>query len=96
MGTPLIRDTDGRGAARLRATSSRTTGRAALWQAQPVGTVDEVVAYLCAVRASRAIATSSFGFPSPYDDETMTRLATEVRPRLEALVKRLQEGAPDA
>jgi hypothetical protein len=27
-----------------------------------------------------------FGFPSPYDEETMTRLATEVRPRLEALI----------
>ena len=26
------------------------------------------------------------GFPSPYDQETMRRLATEVRPRLEALV----------
>jgi len=28
------------------------------------------------------------GFPSPYDQETMRRLATDVRPRLEALVKR--------
>ena len=27
------------------------------------------------------------GFPSPYDQETMRRLATEVRPRLEALVR---------
>ena len=26
------------------------------------------------------------GFPPPYDDETMRRLATEVRPALEALV----------
>ena len=26
------------------------------------------------------------GFPAPYDDETMERLATEVRPRLEALI----------
>ena len=25
------------------------------------------------------------GFPSPYDEETMTRLATEVRPKLEAI-----------
>ena len=24
-----------------------------------------------------------FGFPAPYDEETMTRLATEVRPALE-------------
>lgn len=27
------------------------------------------------------------GFPPPYDEETMRRIATEVRPRLEALVK---------
>jgi alkanesulfonate monooxygenase SsuD/methylene tetrahydromethanopterin reductase-like flavin-dependent oxidoreductase (luciferase family) len=27
-----------------------------------------------------------FGFPAPYDEETMRRLAVEVRPRLEALV----------
>jgi hypothetical protein len=26
-------------------------------------------------------------FPSPYDEETMTRLAREVRPRLEAMVR---------
>jgi hypothetical protein len=26
------------------------------------------------------------GFPAPYDEETMRRLATEVRPALEALV----------
>ena len=26
------------------------------------------------------------GFPPPYDEESMRRLATEVRPRLEALV----------
>ena len=28
------------------------------------------------------------GFPPPYDEESMRRLATEVRPRLEALVAR--------
>ena len=28
------------------------------------------------------------GFPAPYDEESMRRLATEVRPRLEALVGR--------
>jgi hypothetical protein len=27
-----------------------------------------------------------FYFAAPYDEETMTRLATEVRPRLEALI----------
>jgi hypothetical protein len=26
------------------------------------------------------------GFPPPFDAETMTRIATEVRPRLEALI----------
>ena len=27
-----------------------------------------------------------FSFPAPYDEETMTRLITEVRPRLQAMV----------
>ena len=27
------------------------------------------------------------GFPAPYDEESMTRFATEVRPRLEAMVR---------
>ena len=33
--------------------------------------------------SSSATATSSSGFPAPYDEESMTRLATEVRPLLE-------------
>ena len=94
MGTPLIRDTTVDARAALDDIFAHNGG-AATWQAQPVGTVDEVVA-LCEPFVRQGYRHLVFGFPSPYDDETMTRLATEVRPRLEALVKRLQEGAPDA
>lgn len=49
-----------------------------------VGTPDEVVAQL------RPFVEAGYrhlicGFPSPYDEESMRRLATDVRPRLEAI-----------
>jgi alkanesulfonate monooxygenase SsuD/methylene tetrahydromethanopterin reductase-like flavin-dependent oxidoreductase (luciferase family) len=52
-----------------------------------VGTPDEVFEHL---RPFVEIGYRHLicGFPSPYDEESMTRLATEVRPRLEALVSR--------
>jgi hypothetical protein len=40
----------------------------------------------CAAYLERGYRHLIFGFPSPYDEETMTRLATEVRPRLQALM----------
>ena len=61
-------------------------GKARLWENQPVGTVEDVVAKLAPfveIGYRHFIA----GFPSPYDEESMTRLATEVRPRLEAMVR---------
>ena len=36
------------------------------------------------------------GFPAPYDEESMTRLATEVRPALEATERRSPAGAGQA
>ena len=56
-------------------------GQAKPWENQPVGTVEDVAAYLepyLELGYRHLIA----GLPSPYDDETMTRLTTEVRPLL--------------
>ena len=49
------------------------------------GTVDDVVEHL---RPYLELGYHHIlcGFPAPYDDETMVRLTTEVRPRLEAIV----------
>jgi alkanesulfonate monooxygenase SsuD/methylene tetrahydromethanopterin reductase-like flavin-dependent oxidoreductase (luciferase family) len=51
-----------------------------------VGTPDEVFEHL------RPFVENGYrhlicGFPAPYDEESMTRLATEVRPRLEGLIR---------
>jgi F420-dependent oxidoreductase-like protein len=53
-------------------------GRAEPWANQPVGTPEDVAAYIAPyleIGYHHLIA----GFPSPYDEESMTRLATEVR-----------------
>jgi F420-dependent oxidoreductase-like protein len=53
-------------------------GRAQPWEDQPVGTPEDVTAYLAPyleIGYHHLVA----GFPSPHDEETMTRLATEVR-----------------
>ncbi len=57
-------------------------GHAAEWTDQPVGTPEDVAERLAPfleIGYRHLIA----GFPSPYDEESMTRLATEVRPILE-------------
>ena len=56
-------------------------GRARPWEGQPVGTPEDVAAFIAPFREigyHHLIA----GFPSPYDEESMTRLATEVRASL--------------
>ena len=57
-------------------------GDAKLWTDQPVGTPEDVAEQL---RRSSSIGYRHLvaGFPSPYDEESMTRFATEVRPILE-------------
>ena len=55
-----------------------------MWKDQPVGTPEDIVeriAPFLELGYRHLIA----GFPAPYDEESMTRFATEVRPRLEAL-----------
>jgi alkanesulfonate monooxygenase SsuD/methylene tetrahydromethanopterin reductase-like flavin-dependent oxidoreductase (luciferase family) len=56
-------------------------GNARPWENQPVGTPEDVVAMLAPypeIGYHHLIA----GFPAPYDEESMTRFATEVRPAL--------------
>ena len=59
-------------------------GRAHPWANQPVGTPDDVAE---AIRPYLAIGPGYrhliAGFPAPYDEESMTRFVTEVKPRLE-------------
>ena len=66
-------------------------GRARPWTDQPVGTpedVAEALAPFVEIGYRHLIA----GFPSPYDEESMTRLATEVRPLLERALGAIQLG----
>jgi alkanesulfonate monooxygenase SsuD/methylene tetrahydromethanopterin reductase-like flavin-dependent oxidoreductase (luciferase family) len=56
-------------------------GKAQPWENQPVGTPEDVAAHLAPfleIGYRHLVA----GFPPPYDEESMTRLATEVRPAL--------------
>jgi F420-dependent oxidoreductase-like protein len=58
-------------------------GQATPWENQPVGTAEDVAAFIAPfleIGYHHVIA----GFPNPYDEESMTRLATEVRPMLGA------------
>ena len=57
------------------------------WENQPVGTVEDVVEYLAPYREIGYHHLIS-GFPAPYDEESMTRFATEVRPLLEKVPAR--------
>jgi alkanesulfonate monooxygenase SsuD/methylene tetrahydromethanopterin reductase-like flavin-dependent oxidoreductase (luciferase family) len=55
------------------------------WPDQPVGTPEEVFEFLAAY-VELGYHHLVFYFPPPFDDESMTRLVTEIRPRLETLV----------
>jgi alkanesulfonate monooxygenase SsuD/methylene tetrahydromethanopterin reductase-like flavin-dependent oxidoreductase (luciferase family) len=81
LGTVIIRDSRAE-AERVQREIFAANGRAELWKDQPVGTVEEVAERLAPfveIGYRHLIA----GFPSPYDEESMTRLQTEVRPLLE-------------
>jgi alkanesulfonate monooxygenase SsuD/methylene tetrahydromethanopterin reductase-like flavin-dependent oxidoreductase (luciferase family) len=86
MGTPIIRDSADEARA-VHAAIFKYNGDARLWTDQPVGTVEQVAEH-CAAYVGQGYRHLIFGFPAPYDEQTMTRLATEVRPRLEALLER--------
>lgn len=83
-GTPIIRDSREE-AYTVLADIYADNGDARVATGMPVGTVEDVVAY-CAPYLELGYHHLLFGFPAPYDEETMTRLTTEVRPQLEALL----------
>ena len=81
IGTVLIRDSRD-DATRVHAEMFARNGNADVWKNQPVGTPEDVAERLLpylGIGYRHLIA----GFPSPYDEESMTRFATEVRPILE-------------
>jgi alkanesulfonate monooxygenase SsuD/methylene tetrahydromethanopterin reductase-like flavin-dependent oxidoreductase (luciferase family) len=81
MGTAVIRDSRAE-AERVQREIFERNGRADLWEDQPVGTPEDVVERLQPF-LELGYRHLIFGFPSPYDEETMTRLANEVRPKLQ-------------
>jgi len=82
MGTPFIRDSREEARA-LMADVFAANGHAKTWTGMPVGTVEDVVEH-CRPYLDQGYRHLIFGFPAPYDEETLERLATEVRPQLEA------------
>jgi alkanesulfonate monooxygenase SsuD/methylene tetrahydromethanopterin reductase-like flavin-dependent oxidoreductase (luciferase family) len=83
IGTVFIRD-DRAEAERLFHAAFDRNLVARHWSEQPVGTVEDVVEYLAPyVRLGYRHLIA--GVPADYDEESMTRFATEVRPLLEQL-----------
>jgi alkanesulfonate monooxygenase SsuD/methylene tetrahydromethanopterin reductase-like flavin-dependent oxidoreductase (luciferase family) len=82
LGVVIIRDSREE-ARRVYRSIAERNGHASIWEGQPVGTPEDVVEMLAPyldIGYRHLIA----GFPAPFDEESMTRLATEVRPKLEA------------
>jgi alkanesulfonate monooxygenase SsuD/methylene tetrahydromethanopterin reductase-like flavin-dependent oxidoreductase (luciferase family) len=81
IGTVVIRDSRAE-AERVQAAAFARNGNADPWNHQPAGTPEDVAEFIApylGIGYRHLVA----GFPSPYDEESMTRLATEVRPLLE-------------
>ena len=81
IGTVIIRDSRDE-ADRVHAAMFEHNGQARRWTDQPIGTPEDVAERLLPyldIGYRHFIA----GFPSPHDEESMTRFATEVRPILE-------------
>jgi alkanesulfonate monooxygenase SsuD/methylene tetrahydromethanopterin reductase-like flavin-dependent oxidoreductase (luciferase family) len=83
-GTVVIRDSRAE-AQRVFEAMFERNGNARLWENQPVGTPEDVVERL-APYVELGYRHLIAGFPSPYDEESMTRFATEIRPKLQRLV----------
>jgi alkanesulfonate monooxygenase SsuD/methylene tetrahydromethanopterin reductase-like flavin-dependent oxidoreductase (luciferase family) len=88
VGPVLIRDSEEE-ALRVLEGIYEHNGKAETWagrpaSAQPVGTPDQV-AEMLAPFVELGYRHVIFGLPAPYDEETMTRLITEVQPRLAAI-----------
>ena len=81
IGTVVIRNTREE-ALRVQREIFERNGKAKLWVDQPVGTVDDV-AQMLAPFVELGYRHLIAGFPSPYDEESQTRLVQEVKPLLE-------------
>jgi alkanesulfonate monooxygenase SsuD/methylene tetrahydromethanopterin reductase-like flavin-dependent oxidoreductase (luciferase family) len=80
LGVVVIRDSREE-ARRVAKSIFERNGRARPWEDQPVGTPEDVAAFIAPfleIGYRHVVA----GFPSSYDEESMTRLATEVRATL--------------
>jgi alkanesulfonate monooxygenase SsuD/methylene tetrahydromethanopterin reductase-like flavin-dependent oxidoreductase (luciferase family) len=82
-GTVIIRDSRAEAERVWRAMFERN-GRAEVWSDQPVGTPEDVVERL-APFVELGYRHLNAGYPAPHDEESMTRLITEVKPKLEAI-----------
>ena len=81
LGSVIIRDSRDE-ALRVQKAMFAANGDADVWMDQPVGTPEDVaerIAPFLEIGYRHLIA----GFPSPHDEESMTRFATEVRPLLQ-------------
>lgn len=81
IGAVVIRDSRAEAERVFRAIFEHN-GRARLWEDQPVGTPEDV-AEMLAPYLEIGYRHFIAGFPAPYDEESMVRLVTEVKPRLE-------------
>jgi alkanesulfonate monooxygenase SsuD/methylene tetrahydromethanopterin reductase-like flavin-dependent oxidoreductase (luciferase family) len=81
IGTVIIRDSRDE-ADRVHAAMFEHNGSARRWTDQPIGTPEDVAERLLPY-LDLGYRHFVAGFPSPYDEESMTRFATEVRPILE-------------
>jgi alkanesulfonate monooxygenase SsuD/methylene tetrahydromethanopterin reductase-like flavin-dependent oxidoreductase (luciferase family) len=81
IGAVVIRDSRAE-AERFQRSMFERNGKAKVWDDQPVGTPEDVAERL-APYLELGYRHFVGGFPSPHDEESMTRFATEVRPLLE-------------
>lgn len=89
IGPVLVRDSEDE-AIRVLESIYEHNGNAETWSgrpasAQPVGSPDKIVNILKPF-VELGYKHVVFGFPAPYDQETMTRLMTEVQPKLAAAI----------
>jgi alkanesulfonate monooxygenase SsuD/methylene tetrahydromethanopterin reductase-like flavin-dependent oxidoreductase (luciferase family) len=80
IGSVIIRDSRAE-AKKVQKAMFEHNGKADLWTDQPVGTPEDVIEML-APYGSIGYHHLVAGFPSPYDEESMTRLINEVKPKL--------------
>ncbi|HSK94046.1 MAG TPA: LLM class flavin-dependent oxidoreductase [Candidatus Angelobacter sp.] len=83
LGTVIIRDSREE-ARRFHREMFERHGRAKVWENQPVGTVEDV-AEMLAPFVELGYRHLIAGFPAPFDEESQTRLITEVKPQLDRI-----------